>query len=110
MNELRLHPVMDPMAIAIVVLGLLALLSLKPRYGSLTRGRWAALVGLRMAVILLVLVAMLRPELVYTKITPQRASLVLLVDDSRSMQVADSFGDAPRWNAGAGTGKRCSHP
>ena len=42
---------------------------------------------------------MLRPELVYTKRTPQRASLVLLVDDSRSMQVADSLGDAPRWDA-----------
>lgn len=99
MNELRLHPVMDPLAIAVVVLALCALLSLRPQFGSLTRGRWAALVGLRLAVILLTLVAMLRPELVYTKQTPQRASLVLLVDDSRSMQVADSLGDASRWDA-----------
>lgn len=99
MNELRLHPVMDPLAIAIVVLALCALLSLRPQFGSLTRGRWAALVGLRLAVILLTLIAMLRPELVYTKQTPQRASLVLLVDDSRSMQVADSLGDASRWDA-----------
>ena len=99
MNELRLHPVMDPIAIAIVVLGLVALLSLRPRFGNLTRGRWAVLVGLRLAVVLLTLVAMLRPELVYTKQTPQRASLILLVDDSRSMQVADSLGDAPRWDS-----------
>jgi uncharacterized membrane protein len=99
MNELRLHPVMDPLAIAIVVLGLVALLSLRPRFGSLTRGRWAALVALRLAVVLLTLLAMLRPELVYTKRTPQRASLVVLVDDSRSMQVADSLGDASRWDA-----------
>lgn len=99
MNELRLHPVMDPLAITIVVLALLALLSLRPQFGNLSRGRWAALVALRVAVIVLTLVAMLRPELVYTKRTPQRASLVLLVDDSRSMQVADSLGDASRWDA-----------
>ena len=77
MNELRLHPVMDPLAIDIVVLGLVALLSLGPRYGELTPRRWAALVGLRLAVVLLTLIAMLRPEWVYTKQTPQRASLVL---------------------------------
>jgi uncharacterized membrane protein len=99
MNELRLHPVMDPLAIAIVVLGLVALLSLRPRFGELTRGRWATLVGLRLAVVLLVLIAMLRPEWVYTKQTPQRASLVVLVDDSRSMQVADSLGDRSRWDS-----------
>ncbi len=99
MNELRLHPVMDPIAIALVVAALLALLSLRPRFGNLARGRWAALVALRIAVVLLTLIAMLRPELVYTKTTPQRASLVLLVDDSRSMQVADSIGDAPRWDS-----------
>ncbi len=97
MNEIRFHPVMDPLAIAIVVLGLVALLSLRPRFGELTRGRWATLVALRLAVVLLTLFAMLRPERVYTKQTPQKASLVLLVDDSRSMQVADSLGDAPRW-------------
>ena len=99
MNEFRLHPVMDPLAIAIAVLVLVALLSLRPRFGNLTRGRWAALAGLRLAVVLLTLFAMLRPERVYTNVTPQRASLVLLVDDSRSMQVADSLGDAPRWDA-----------
>lgn len=99
MNELRLHPVMDPLAIAIAVLALCALSSLRPQFGNLSRGRWATLVGLRLAVILLTLIAMLRPELVYTKQTPQRASLVLLVDDSRSMQVADSLGDTSRWNS-----------
>jgi uncharacterized membrane protein len=99
MSEFRVHPVMDPLAIAIVVLALVALLSLRPRYGNLTRGRWLTLAGMRLAVVLLTLIAMLRPELVYTKRTPQRASLVLLVDDSRSMQVADSLGDAPRWEA-----------
>ena len=55
--------------------------------------QWAALVGLRLVVVLLTLLAMLRPTLVYTKVEPQQASLVLLVDGSRSMQVADSLGD-----------------
>ena len=48
---------------------------------------------------LLTLFAMLRPTLVYTKVEPQQASLVLLVDGSRSMQVADSLGDKSRWDA-----------
>jgi uncharacterized membrane protein len=99
MNEWRLHPVMDPLAIVAIVVALMALLSLRPQFGSLSRRRWTILAGLRFAVILLTLLAMLRPELVYTKRTPQRASLVLLVDDSRSMQVADSLGDASRWDA-----------
>jgi uncharacterized membrane protein len=99
MNELRLHPVMDPLVIALVVLALAALLSLRPQFGNLSRGRWATLVALRLAVILLTLFAMLRPERIYTKVTPQRASLVLLVDDSRSMEVADSLGDQSRWDS-----------
>ncbi len=34
MNELHLHPVMDPLAIAVVMAGLVALLSLRPRFGD----------------------------------------------------------------------------
>ena len=45
------------------------------------------------------LFALLRPSLVYTKVEPVEASLVLLVDSSRSMQVADSLGNKPRWDS-----------
>jgi uncharacterized membrane protein len=43
--------------------------------------------------------ALLRPSFVYTKTEPVPGSLVLLIDGSRSMQVADSLGDKPRWDA-----------
>ena len=76
---------------------LVTALSLRPKFGNLTLLRRAGLVGLRFLVVLLTLVAMLRPEFVYTKRTPQRGSLVILVDDSRSMQVKDSLGDESRW-------------
>jgi uncharacterized membrane protein len=99
MHELRLHPVMSPALVAAVMVVLVAALSLRPKFGELTWWRRAALVVLRLAVVLLTLIAMLRPELVYTKRTPQRGSLVLLVDDSRSMQVKDSLGDKSRWEA-----------
>ena len=66
---------------------------------SCLKRQWAALIGLRLAVVLLMLFALLRPSLVYTKVEPVAASLVMLVDSSRSMQVADSLGDKPRWDA-----------
>ena len=97
MDELRLHPVMNPALVAAVMVVLVTALSLRPKFGNLTLLRRAALVWLRLVVVLLTLVAMLRPEFVYTKRTPQRGSLVILVDDSRSMQVEDSLGDESRW-------------
>jgi hypothetical protein len=75
------------------------LLWVRPRHVQLALGQWAALVGLRLVVVLLTLFAMLRPTLVYTKVEPVQASLVLLVDGSRSMQVADSVADKSRWDA-----------
>ena len=66
---------------------------------SCLKRQWAALIGLRLAVVLLMLFALLRPSLVYTKVEPVAASLVMLVDSSRSMQVADSLGNKPRWDS-----------
>ena len=40
---------------------------------------------------------MLRPTIVYTTTHRQAATLVLLADRSRSMQVADAFGNKTRW-------------
>ncbi len=60
--------------------------------------RWT-LVGLRVAVFLLVIAAMLRPTRVYTEIKQKPATLVVLADRSKSMQTADAFGDRTRWDA-----------
>jgi hypothetical protein len=97
--QLRFQPVVSwPMVVAIAVV-LLGLLWVRPRHVRLGVGKWTALIGLRLVVVLLALLAMMRPTLVYTKVEPVKASLVLLMDSSRSMQVADSLGDKPRWEA-----------
>ncbi len=62
------------------------------------RRRWT-LVGLRVVIFLLIVLAMLRPTLVYTEIRQQPATLVILLDRSKSMQTADAFGERSRWEA-----------
>jgi hypothetical protein len=97
--QLRIQPVAGwPVVIAMAVV-LIGLLLVRPRHVRLALYQWAALVALRLTVVLLTLLAMLRPTLIYTKVEPQQASLVLLVDGSRSMQVADSLGDRSRWDS-----------
>src|SRR5215813_1914133 len=60
--------------------------------------RWT-LAGLRLAVFLLVIAALLRPTRIYTEIRQRPATLILLVDRSKSMQTEDAFGDRKRWDA-----------
>ncbi len=97
--ELRLQPVVSLPVVVAVTAVLLGLLMVRPRHVQLARRQWAALIGLRLTVVLLTLFAMLRPSFVYLKVEPVAASLVMLLDSSRSMQVADSLGDQSRWNA-----------
>ena len=97
--EIRLQPVASLTVVLIVTAVLLGLLLIRPRHVQLLKRQWGALVGLRLAVVLLMLFALLRPSFVYTKVEPVPASLVLLVDSSRSMQVADSIGNKPRWTS-----------
>jgi uncharacterized membrane protein len=97
--EVRLQPVVSMPVVVIVTAILLGLLLVRPRHVWLSARQWATLIGLRLLVVLLTLFAMLRPSFVYTKSEPIAASLVMLVDGSRSMQVADSWSDKPRWEA-----------
>jgi uncharacterized membrane protein len=99
MTDLRLQPVVSLPTVVVITAVLVGLLWVRPRHVQLGLGQWTSLIGLRMLVVLLTLFAMLRPTFVYTKIEPVAASLVMLVDASRSMQVADSLGDKPRWEA-----------
>lgn len=78
---------------------LLALLMVGPARGRATRRRRLVLAGLRLAVIVLVIVALLRPTLVYTRTTKQSATLVILADQSRSMSVPDEVNGQSRWEA-----------
>jgi len=99
MMEIRLQPVVSLPVVIGVAAVLLGLLLIRPRHVHLTARKWGALIGLRLLVVLLMFFALLRPSFVYTKEDPVAASLVLLLDSSRSMQVADSLGDKPRWDA-----------
>ncbi|MGL4513950.1 MAG: glutamine amidotransferase [Lacipirellulaceae bacterium] len=78
---------------------LLALLPLvaQPRDAALTPGRRRLLVALRLGATLLLLFAWLRPTLVWVRSETQKATLVLLADDSRSMSVADSIDGQSRY-------------
>src|SRR5690349_4075395 len=99
MMEIRFQPVGSVTTVIVVTAVLLGLLLVRPRHVQLLKRQWAALIGLRLTVVLLMLLALLRPSLVYTKVEPVAASLVMLVDSSRSMQVADSLGNKPRWDS-----------
>jgi uncharacterized membrane protein len=99
MMELRFQPVVSWPMVAVIAAVLIGLLWVRPKHARLGLSKWTALIGLRLVVVLLALFAMLRPTLVYTKHEPVKASLVLLMDSSRSMQVADSLGDKSRWEA-----------
>ncbi len=82
-------------AAALALILLLTLLGL-PRHRLSPRRRWV-LFGIRLAVIALAMLAMLRPSLVHTKTKKQSVRLVVLVDQSRSMLVADAVGGKSRW-------------
>lgn len=96
--RLSLYPVGDSyLLVAVAALALLGLMVLGPGSSRLTRGRRIALAGVRLVVIVLVILAMLRPTLVYTESKKQSATLVVLVDATRSMTVPDAYGDKPRY-------------
>ena len=59
--------------------------------------RRAILACLRLLVILTLILVMLRPTRVYTELRKQSATLVLLIDRSRSMLVEDTANGQSRW-------------
>lgn len=98
--RLTLYPVGDSYVIvAVAALALIALLALGPAKGKLSPGRRGVLAVLRLLTIAAVILAMLRPTLLYTETRKQAATLVVLADRSRSMSVPDELGGKTRWEA-----------
>lgn len=100
MVRLSFYPIAESyllvLAAALVLVGLL---SFGPPRSKTTPGRRTALTALRLAIVALVLLAMLRPTLVYTETKKQSATVVLLADASRSMSVPDGVGGKTRYQA-----------
>jgi uncharacterized membrane protein len=98
-SGLTLNPVVSYWLVALCAIVLMGLLFVRPRHVRLSTAKLATLAALRLGVVLLTLLALLRPTFVYTELKPQSASLLLLIDSSRSMEVEDSLGNASRWAA-----------
>lgn len=100
MFRLTFYPVFDSyLLVAVVAIALVGLMWFGPSRQK--AGRWSRvmLALLRAAVIALIVLAMLRPTLVYTQTKKQAATLVVLADQSRSMTVPDAVGNKTRWDA-----------
>ena len=94
---LQFDPVLGYWFVALVAVALVSLLWLGPdRKRTSAQQRWI-LTGVRLLVIAVILITMLRPARVVTEMKELAATLVVLVDSSRSMQVADAFGGKTRW-------------
>jgi len=94
-------PMFDPVGgyplVAGVAALLVLLLILGPVRSRTTPRRRAALSGLRVAVIGLVILAMLRPSMLVPKVDDRPDSVLLLIDRSRSMNKDDQEGSRTRW-------------
>jgi uncharacterized membrane protein len=102
MSQLGFEPILDSyVAVALLALGLLLLLGIKPQFGSLTPRRRITLVGLRLIIVLLAVLALLRPTWITTVRTPRPSVLLLLLDASRSMQLPSGRSEQSRWQAQA---------
>src|SRR5215207_908478 len=99
MPSLSINPVGGAWLVAAVAVCLFLLLAIVPTASKgPARRRWT-LFTIRLAIFAVLLLAMLRPTLVYSSIKKQPTAIVVLADLSRSMRVADAFGGKTRWQA-----------
>ncbi len=97
MIEFQWQPIGGWAGTLALVLVLVALLRYGPARSKTTRRQRRALTALRALAVLCTGFALVRPAAVFSLQKRQSASLVLLVDTSRSMQVVDGAGQRSRW-------------
>jgi hypothetical protein len=94
------QPILDSyLAVAVLAAGMLLALTVGPGRQRVSGARRRVLLGLRLLVVGVVILLMLRPTYTSTQSRPQSAALVVLLDQSRSMQLPDAAGDKSRWEA-----------
>ncbi len=84
-------------AIAAALLAIIVLVG--PGRSRISLRRRLTLALIRCGIIALVVLGMLRPTLVYLETHKENATLVLLIDQSRSMQVRDALNNKSRWES-----------
>jgi len=85
------------MSLSIALIALVALAALITYRGITTEGAMRdriILVGLRLGIVAVLAICLLRPSLILKAAVPQQNFLGILVDDSRSMTIADHDGQA----------------
>jgi hypothetical protein len=90
-GELLLQPVLPLLLLVVLLLaagGLIGWTYLRPLARSRPSER-AGLLAVRLAALAIVAVCLARPTLVVSSVVPQQNYLAVLVDDTRSMQIAD---------------------
>lgn len=98
------QPILDSyLAVAVLAAGLLLSLAVGPGRQRISAARRRVLLALRLLVAGVVILLMLRPTYTSTQTRPQSAALVVLLDQSRSMQLPDAAGDRSRWEAQVAT-------
>ena len=98
MTQWSLEPVWDSYAaVGVIGAGLLVLLFTRSTRRRLAPRQRRLLIGLRFAIVLLIILAMLRPTHVNSVVRRQSASLLVLFDISQSMQLPSSAGGASRY-------------
>ena len=60
-------------------------------FGALKPGQWQTLLGLRIAVILLIVLLLFRPVFSYHRNLQEKKALVFLLDTSASMSISESW-------------------
>ena len=85
--------------IEFLVLGVCLWWAASAAFSRVNLPRRVVLGSLRTLIVLLLIFGMLRPTLVSTEIKKQPATLVVLLDRSRSMSVNDAFDGKTRWEA-----------
>jgi len=99
MDSISLLPILSPLLLTLIFIGLALLLLLGPNFKSLSRSKLATLIGLRSLAIALALLACLRPGCIQTTEQNQAALLMFLLDTTRSMQLPHVSDDSTRWDA-----------
>lgn len=104
MSEWSLNPILERnfgnisyYLVALLALGLLLTWVVGFRWTASSLKRRSIISALRLATIVLIILAMLRPARVFIETKQLPSTLIILIDKSRSMSIEDAVGDKTRW-------------